>query len=380
MKKVFKLIGFISLIMIVLTASIYAGKSVDDLEKEIEANEEKQEKGKKEIEEIERRVKELNASIEKRNQQIIETGNKLDQLELDKIAKKEEIAQAEIDLAHAIEEEELYVEHVKERIKVMYEHGESSYIEVLLDSEDLGDFFSRLEYIQKILEYDDEMLAKLESIHENIENKRNQLEIDKEVLLDLIDDANATKKELEGYVQQLKIEIEQADNDKDVMLRQMEKWKEEEKELDKQMRDAVLAEKYVFKDGDTFAWPLDGYYYISSQFGPRTHPIHGYRHVHTGIDLPAPYGTPITAAATGKVIRANFSRGYGNVVVINHGNNLATLYAHNSSFAKGLKEGDIVLKGQVIAYIGSTGWSTGNHLHFGVKKNGKWVDPTDFYN
>ncbi|MBE3035267.1 MAG: M23 family metallopeptidase [Actinobacteria bacterium] len=121
-------------------------------------------------------------------------------------------------------------------------------------------------------------------------------------------------------------------------------------------------------------WPVNGP--IMSPFGYRIHPILGYRKLHTGIDFGVGYGTPIHASDSGTVIYATWMSGYGNVIIIDHGRGISTLYAHQSSLAVG--NGARVSRGQVVGYVGSTGFSTGPHLHFEVRVNGNPVDPMGY--
>ncbi len=125
--------------------------------------------------------------------------------------------------------------------------------------------------------------------------------------------------------------------------------------------------------GGTFTWPVPGWYRISSEYGPRTSPIFGKTEFHTGIDIPAAYGESVLAAADGTVITAGWVRGFGNTVIISHGSGLSTLYGHNSSVT--VSVGQSVRKGDVVAKIGSTGYSTGNHLHFEVRLNNSHTNP-----
>jgi len=124
------------------------------------------------------------------------------------------------------------------------------------------------------------------------------------------------------------------------------------------------------------SWPLNGYYAISSGYINRINPISGKAEKHRGIDIPAPKGTPVLAAADGEVIESNYSYSYGNKVIIYHGGNISTLYAHNSKLL--VSVGDKVKRGDTIALVGSTGDSTGNHCHFEVRVNGEHTDPIPY--
>ena len=129
-------------------------------------------------------------------------------------------------------------------------------------------------------------------------------------------------------------------------------------------------------NGGAILWPVPGWSRISSPFGPRLHPIQKIWKDHNGIDIPASGGTPIIAVMSGEVIIAKYSSSYGNYCAIAHGNGYLSLYAHCSSL--NVKVGDKVEAGQTIAKVGTTGWSTGNHLHFGFQKNDVWVNPMDY--
>ncbi|MDU1077174.1 M23 family metallopeptidase, partial [Clostridium sp.] len=129
-------------------------------------------------------------------------------------------------------------------------------------------------------------------------------------------------------------------------------------------------------NGSKMAWPVIGYTTLSSKFGYRIHPISGEKKLHTGIDIPAPAGTPVVAANSGTVIISRYDNSYGNMVAIDHGGGIVSFYAHNTE--RLVKVGDKVSKGQKISTVGTTGYSTGNHLHFEVKKNRTFVDPMNY--
>jgi len=375
MKRLLSIIICI-LFSFILTSTVGA-ETLEELEEKKEKLQQSIEEGKNQIKEMEEQLQIYYARIQELNSQILEAIGVIDDYNAQLDEKKLQIDKTQEELAIARENEVVYSNQVDERIKVMYEFGEADYLDILIESSNLGDFFTRLEYLQKILEYDEKMILELEEIRNEIEAKEAQLQVEEAALEHLKAEANLKKQQLDELVVQVALEKEKVETDKELVTAQIEKMEKEDEELDDLIKKKLAESKLVFTDGE-FKWPLPGYYYISSGFVNRIHPIFGYKESHKGIDIPAPYGTPVLAAANGVVIRSNTSASYGNVVVIDHGSGYATLYAHNSKLL--VSEGDVVVKGQEISLVGSTGWSTGNHLHFGVQINGQWVDPLNYFN
>ena len=149
---------------------------------------------------------------------------------------------------------------------------------------------------------------------------------------------------------------------------------ETSKQIETMIRRIQSGEKNIGGSTGTMVWPAEGE--ITSPFGWRVHPIFGTQRLHTGIDIGADYGDATRAADGGVVIHSDWMGGYGNAVIIDHGNGISTLYAHNSQLL--VSEGQTVAKGQTVARVGSTGYSTGPHLHFEVRQNGTPVNPSNF--
>ena len=273
--------------------------------------------------------------------------------------------------------DEIY-EKLKARIRVMYENGNVSYLEVLLTSASFSDLLSRADIVNAIVDSDNEKLQELLDARDAIEEAKAKLEDTKTSL--------ETKK---SELSKKKSQLNKKQNEADALLAQLSKQvtenkkniaeleAEEEKiakEIAAAAKEASANKQYV---GGSFLWPLTGYTRISSYFGMRTHPITGKYKLHTGIDLPAPKGTPILSANHGTVIRAEYNTAYGNYVMVDHGGNKKTLYAHMSKML--VKKGDVVSKGQKIGEVGTTGYSTGNHLHFEIIINGSQVNPLNYF-
>ena len=272
----------------------------------------------------------------------------------------------------------------KLRLRVTHEEGQASYLEMLLGAEDIADFLSRVDRVGSMLEYDNKIMNTLKDEKADLEEIRATLEIQKKEQEALkaqlaADEADMQKKseEAQARIDQLKSDIAtsqayQAQNEK--LREEFEAQLEARiKELEEEQR--KKNSKYV---GGTLQWPVPlDYTKVTSGFAWRTSPITGRKELHNGIDIPAPLGTSVYAANTGTVVIATWHYSYGNYIMIDHGGGIMTLYAHNSQLL--VSVGDKVTKGQVIAKVGSTGDSTGNHCHFSVRKNGAFIDPMQYF-
>lgn len=381
-----KILAVILLIVTVISVSgtsgslSFAQNSMSELEKE-------QKKLDKAIEEAQEELENKESDIAKRQLEMLdidaranELTSVLLELESQIQVKEDEIEKTLQNLEQTRQEQEEYYRLTKERIKIMYEYGSTEYLEVLLESKSTSDFFNRLEYLNKLVEYDQDMLDRIENIKLTIEEHESNLRVEKLELDDLRDENTKRLNEAEALKAQKEAEVERIENDKELLKQQIEAWNEAKEEVDNQIEKLIALyadQDLVFGNGD-LDWPLPGWKRISSKFGPRTHPVYGYASSHDGIDIPASYGTEVHVAASGRVIFAGWGNAYGNYILVDHGvddngKHIVTHYAHNSQLL--VKEGDFVVRGQVISKVGSTGWSTGNHLHFGLKIGGTWVNP-----
>jgi murein DD-endopeptidase MepM/ murein hydrolase activator NlpD len=286
---------------------------------------------------------------------------------------KEAADQLDDDLKDAEDNLDSQRELLKTRIKVMYENSSVSYIETLVESKSIVDFFERLQLISLISKNDKQLVDELDASKKDVEIKKQMKEEARELVL-------RKAKDKQSAISQLK--VSRADVDEDIekykgTLEQLEKQEDElsklSQELNAKLRSLMSKGKYT---GGKMRWPSPSSTAITSEFGNRYHPILKKRKLHTGIDIGARKGTSIIAAAKGRVIKAGWENGYGYTVVIDHGGNIATLYGHCSKLL--VSVGDTVETGQTIAKVGSTGWSTGPHLHFEVIKDGKCTNPIPY--
>lgn len=298
------------------------------------------------------------------------------------------IEQKAEELEEALALEEYQKERFRARVRAIQENGTIGYIAFVLDATSFSDLLTRVDNITAIMESDQALEEEYIAARENVEIVKAEyeqvqveqlatlaeLELRKAELEKEIEEASALIAELEEDI--AKYEEEFAANEAAEyavyldILEQTEAFNAQQEALAQQGQTVVSG-------SGSFLWPVPGNTYITSGFGWRIHPIFLTEKYHSGIDVAANSGTAILAADGGTVQTAVYSSSYGNYVVINHGNGYTTLYAHQSSMA--VSAGDVVTAGQVIGYVGSTGWSTGPHLHFEISYNGDRVDPESFF-
>ncbi len=259
---------------------------------------------------------------------------------------------------------------INSRLRAIYKNGTVGYVEVLLNSESIVDLFSKLDMVKKIINHDVGLLKEMKGQRDLINTKKKTLEHHESNLVAMMSKMTVKQKELQqsrGEMSRIKEKLQQ---DNTVLEEQIDKLNQYAQQIAEQIRRKQSTGKY---EGGKLAWPAPGYTRITSPFGYRPHPILKRKKLHTGIDIGVPSGNSIVAAGNGTVLYAGWLGGYGKAVMIDHGGGIVTLYAHNSSLL--VQEGARVTRGKVIAKSGSTGMSTGPHLHFEVRKNGDYVDP-----
>jgi murein DD-endopeptidase MepM/ murein hydrolase activator NlpD len=264
-------------------------------------------------------------------------------------------------------------ELLKKRVRVMYENGNVGYLSVVLNSKSFSDFISRVDFLKKILNFDMNLLGEMKDRRDSIAEKKSQLASEKAEKEKLKNEIGAKKEAVASAKQDREKTLKDLVSDLKELERQEDKFLAQSSELGKKIVALQSSNKYI---GGKLSWPSPGYYKITSAYGNRYHPILKKNKMHTGIDIAVPSGTGVIAANSGKVIYAGYYGGYGNAVIIDHGGKISTLYAHNSKLL--VKVGDKVEKGKVISKSGSTGLSTGPHLHFEVRENGQTVDPMKY--
>ena len=292
----------------------------------------------------------------------------------------QEIAQKEAEQAEAEANEQAQYELFCQRVRAMEEEGTVSYWSILFNSESFSEMLDRLADIDAVMAYDNQVMDELIAIREEIIALRTQLETSRAEEQAARDQQAAKQAEQQAKVAEAQELLDQINADVAEVNRQLDAESEAAAEIQaeiaqkqKQLEEQRRQNNITIDSETSYLWPLPGYYRLSSLFGYRIHPITGEAHSHTGIDIPAPGNTPILACKSGQVVTSAYHYSYGNYVVIDHGNGNSTLYAHMSSRA--VSEGNMVTQGQTIGYVGTTGSSTGNHLHLEVRDNYTRVDP-----
>ena len=370
MEKNLRMVIFV--ILIICSFDVYSFASniqnLEDEQKEIQIQ--KQETDLR-LEEVKKNLSETMISIEELHQKIVKKEAEIEKLNLEIKDLAENIQLAEQKLEEAEKEYSKHKKISESRLITIYESGETGYLDFLLKSRTLSDLISNYYLLTEVVKNDTQMLEELEQEKNKIEIAKEALDLQKQNIIALrnsneknsnllanmviiknnyINDLSQEEKELQEKIDLYDAEIERIDNE-------------------------IFALTYINSDysGGVMLWPAPGHKIITSPYGYRIHPIFGYQRFHAGIDIGVPLGSPIVAANDGTVIKTAYSSSYGNMIMIDHGGGIVTLYAHLSEFES--EPGDVVTRGTTIARSGSTGWSTGPHLHFEVRVNGKTTDP-----
>lgn len=265
-------------------------------------------------------------------------------------------------------------EILKRRIRDIYKNGQISYLEVLLGAADFRDFTTRVDLLQRVLSQDVALITKVKAERELVTQKKAELERDRAAVLELEKTAAAKKNVVEIRKNEREEVLTAVVGERDTAERAYQELLDTSRRIEQLIRNQKSGNKEAIGGSGIMMWPASGP--ITSPFGWRTHPIFGTQRFHSGIDIGADYGDSVHAADGGVVIYSDWMGGYGKAVIIDHGSGISTLYAHNSELL--VSEGQRVYKGQTISRVGSTGYSTGPHLHFEVRQNGSPVSPMGY--
>jgi len=354
------------------------------LEEELEQIKKEREETKKKIEEVKKQeqaylkeVKDVEAvlldslsQLDRLNDKLAETKSAIDKTTIELVLKEDELRKID-------EELQQKVAILNDRVAQIYKNRQNNLLEILLKADDFLDLVSRFKLMSMLAQQDVKILNEIKdkrtanlSIKKAIIDLREQQRKNKETVEKLVAQAEKKQREIQGLYDEKNSLLAKTTANKKALLAM-------EKDLEiKEAEVTRILESYKYGNapGSKFMWPVIGR--IQSGFGYRMHPLFGYRRFHSGIDIVAPSGTIIKSADGGEVIHAGYDRGYGYSIMVYHGGGFATWYAHLSRIL--VTVGQRVERGQVIGLVGSTGWSTGSHLHFEVRINGAAQNPLQY--
>ena len=385
------LAGFMALLILLPMFTMIMGGAGAVTQSEIDALKQEQAESQARQEELKDQLAEAeekqSAAEEQRSlllAQLDAINDELDNINAQIALYDEQIAQKEAERKEAEAKEQAQYELFCQRVRAMEEEGTVSYWSILFNADSFSDMLDRLADIDAVMDYDNHIMDELTATREELERLQAELESARADEQAVKEEQEAKKAEQQAKVAEAEKVLEELNRNVAEVNRLLDEEdaaaaaiqadivrKQKELEAQRQQNGTTI----VSESG--YMWPLPGWYSISSPFGYRINPVSGRAQNHGGIDIPASGGTPILAAKSGQVITSVYGSGsywsYGNYVVIDHGNGNSTLYAHMSSRA--VSEGQMVTQGQVIGYVGTTGNSTGNHLHLEIRVGGQRVDP-----
>ncbi|MGE4283303.1 MAG: murein hydrolase activator EnvC [Clostridia bacterium] len=351
-------------------------KDLNQLEKELNNVNSAMNKAQQGLKSVQTQKKGVSSELEKLDMEIDKTEDELSSINKLLQESEEKIKQKENELVNASQVAEEQFEMLQLRARTMYEDGNATYLEVLFASENFGDFISRLEIVREIVEYDNNLLAQLKENKNKIEKAKEIAEAEKDNREKIKNRVVAVKEDL-GQKQVSRSQLMQRlSQEEKEYAKQLDALEQTSKQVEKEIKRLQEENKRKYAGGK-LEWPTPGVYRITSPFGNRWHPILKKNSMHTGVDIGASSGTDVKSANDGQVIMATWNGGYGQCIIIDHGGGIATLYAHNSKLL--VKAGQEVKRGQTISKVGSTGWSTGPHLHYEVREGGSPVNPMKYY-
>ncbi len=369
--------------------------SIKEKEAQISAAEKEKAALKNNISDLRKVKKELEAQKNNLRNYVVQLDQNLTKIEKNieelkiKITEKEaEIVQTEAELTAALEKEENQKESMIARIRLMYEYKDAYTVDLLMQSESFGDFLNSADFMERVVAYDKGQWDEFKKNRQLIELCKQELELEKQLLDQAKINVEIEQKNLEQLIAQKEKDIIAYESDISNKNQTIQEYEAEiaAQNAEIEALEAAIAEEkkkllasngnVITYDGGMFKFPLASYTRISDDYGYRMHPILNVKQFHNGVDFAAPKGTAIYAAYDGKVVAATYSATMGNYVMIDHGDGLYTIYMHASALY--VKKNAIVTKGETIAAVGTTGRSTGNHLHFSVRKNGAYQSPWNY--
>ncbi len=350
-----------------------------------------------EVEDLDKKIASLEGKVRELEPQISSATARTSKLKAEVEELRAKITVKEAEIAQTQADYDLQAQLLSSRMQSSYKQGDMFYIDILLGSKDFGDLIARTSLVQRVIESNHSVTVQLTEIKTSLEQRKAELARTLDSVQAKKTEAEVVEKNLRDLQAQRKAAVDEQEDiqgQKSALMAENEAnakrlraiAEEEEREsarIESELRGRSSGGSGVYNG--VMAWPVPGFYRVSSGFGYRIHPIFGTRKMHTGIDIGRNLDPPrsidgaaIVAAGDGEVIFAGYRGGYGNTVMVDHGDGVVTLYAHMQSGGIAVSNGQKVEKGQRLGAVGSTGYSTGPHLHFEVRINGAPVDPMGY--
>ena len=372
MNKLYLTVISIILVVFCVIGTVQAVTSADIEQRRQELQEEIRQSG-IEIENIQIELTDTLEKINEIDKEIYDYEATIDEINENLSSIEKEIKTKEEEIEKIQKEYDETKEAFAERMVYLYETNDTRYLDVLLNSKSIVEFISNYYLIGEMAEYDANLIEKIDNNKRKIAEAKEELE----AIQAQLEERRAEKQKMAITLENSKVVKNSYLNNLTAQEKEtrekLDKYQEELDLINLEMLLTSLENNDSIYVGGIFLWPTPGYYTITSPFGMRLHPILKVYAGHTGMDIGAPMGSYVLAANSGVVSKATYSNSYGNLVMINHGNGISTAYAHGSEIL--VEEGQEVNRGDIIMKVGSTGWSTGPHLHFEIIVNGTKIDP-----
>ncbi|MGI6488899.1 MAG: peptidoglycan DD-metalloendopeptidase family protein [Syntrophomonadaceae bacterium] len=376
MRKINKLTACLlaMVFMVGLLVPAYAGQ-LDDKRQELNQVEREIQKQRSKINQARKKEKDISKDLAILDRGMETTRGEINRLESQVKAVEGDIRLTEKDIQRAEKELAEQTEYLSERLVTVYEDGEISYLEVLFSSADIADFLTRYDLLREIVQQDIELIAAIEKERNQLDEIKQGLQVKKSRLISTQEAKKSQENYLGEQADQKNKALKAIKNDRQAYEKALRELEQTSKELERIIRSMQKPDS-AYQGTGVFCWPAPSSRRITSDYGMRYHPILKKHKLHTGMDIGAGKGSKVVAADGGTVLKTGGMGGYGNTIIIDHGGGISTLYAHLSKIS--VSPGQKVERGGKIGEVGSTGWSTGPHLHFEVRESGNPVNPNKY--
>ena len=351
-------------------------ESLNELRQEQAEMETKEESSEIELELVKGELSDLQVEIANLNDDIITLEMEISSLDEKSTSLSNSIKENSSKLETLTEEYTENKDLLDRRLVAMYRAGNTRYLDVLLNSSSVSDFISNYYLIEKVVDADTRLLDTVSEKKSELEEREITLRNQREELSEARESAEKKRVSLSNMSVVKNSYVKKLSKEEKDLQDEITEFQKALKQIESDISEVSLESISPDYIGGDMRWPVPGYSRITSNFGMRVHPITGVYKLHTGVDIGAPEGTNFIAAADGVVVQAYYNSAYGNMVMIDHGGGVVTLYAHGSSIE--VSVGDTVKQGQTVLKVGHTGYATGPHAHFEIRVNGEYKNPLNY--